>query len=56
METKKHALKKMERNLADKIGVPVANRPNFVNWYRKTLDYRLAALKIGIQFVFKAKK
>lgn len=55
MDNKKLALKKMERALADKIGVPVSNRPDFVMWYRKTLDYRLQAFIITLRLMFRLK-
>ena len=51
--TKKQALKKMERDMAQLAGVPPSNRPQFVGWYRKTLDYRVQALRIRIKFFFK---
>lgn len=54
--TKKQALKKMERDMAQLAGVPPSNRPQFVGWYRKTLDYRWRSFRIALGFFLRGKK
>lgn len=53
METKQQAIRKMEYRVAAAAGVPTPARADFLKWYRKTLDYRLAVMIALTKRIFK---
>lgn len=50
MEKRLQAIKRMEYDTATQAGVSSTQRFKFLQWYRKTLDYKLKMLGIRVKF------
>ena len=46
-------IKRLEYDTATKAGVSTTHRLQFLQWYRKTLDYRLKIAALNVRFAFR---